>query len=732
MLNMENIEKIEKVIDKFDEEDKKQIEKISDKFEVKDYSLTIKEVKINYTYTVYNHKGVDTKLIPYNLPTGILYLGENLKEFNKGFIFEDKYKNLYDTAKKKIYFNNKYKFKFEGDLDKQAFSLFEGYDEIENKFKNVVFELKKDKSKEIKNKIKNEFIEELKAKLEKFDINNVILKYGKYFYTDYDYYYIHDNIIEYYDNNEKLSENDNFFQEVDNEEHLILLKACGNYKNFKDNYEGEIFYNTRIGKGKKQNDINNKFYFFPEWANITENLKLIKEDDEYILYNVKDKRITLEKNKKNPDGFAEIIIKDKNNEKTIYEIIVKLSTENKPIGNGIVKDKREGKLLLVNFDNNNIISNDLFDVIPKYIDEEEYTQNKLQKQNPKFKDFNLDPVNEIIPYNVDIKKEILQIDKLIEDINTIDKKMKEKIEKIKIESLGIRDQQHSGECWLYTIVQIILYANSRILGRKLDDFEKIHDKIGNYYSNNGKTNKDMEIIMNEYLPYYGLHYEKIKNENIDELRERLKRGIKCILTFDLNNKQWYNFTEYFDDTSIKQEDKLLTLDILNQPINEQIEDPDESDGHALILFDMDDQDNYTMVNSWGENWGYKGTFRAKRECFLDTQAIYSVHWFENELKPEEIQTWNEFPKLIINSLKEMNSIRCPICKRCAHIDQYEVVGNRYNKLRCPFKSKCEFEINYDNDNYEFILDQLITYDLITEKDVNKKFGLNFEFIKTIY
>ena len=117
MLNMENIEKIEKVIDKFDGEDKKQIEKISDKFEVKDYSLTTKEVKINYTYTVYNHKGVDTKLIPYNLPTGILYLGENLKEFNQGFIFEDKYKNLYDTAKKKIYFNNKYKFKFEGDLD---------------------------------------------------------------------------------------------------------------------------------------------------------------------------------------------------------------------------------------------------------------------------------------------------------------------------------------------------------------------------------------------------------------------------------------------------------------------------------------------------------------------------------------------------------------------------------------------------------------------------------------
>ena len=212
------------------------------------------------------------------------------------------------------------------------------------------------------------------------------------------------------------------------------------YKNFKDNYEGEVFYDIRIGKGKKQNDVNNKFYFFPESFDINEDLTKIKEDDDYILYKIRDKRITLEKNKKNTNGFAEIIIKDKNNEKTIYEIIVKLSKENKLIGNGIVKDKREGKLLLVNFDNNNIISNNLFDVIPKYIDEEEYTQNKIQKQNPKFKDFNLDPVNEIIPYNIDIKKEILKIDKLINEINTIDKKMKEKIEKMKIESLGIRDQ----------------------------------------------------------------------------------------------------------------------------------------------------------------------------------------------------------------------------------------------------------------------------------------------------
>ena len=72
----------------------------------------------------------------------------------------------------------------------------------------------------------------------------------------------------------------------------------------------------------------------------------------------------------------------------------------------------------------------------------------------------------------------------------------------------------------------------------------------------------------------------------------------------------------------------------------------------------------------------------------------------------------------------MESIRCLKCNLCDHIDQYEVIDERNNKLRCPFTSQCKFEINYDNDNHDFILDQLLTYDLLTEQDANKKFNLS--------
>ena len=175
--------------------------------EVSDFTLTtISDNSKGFinNYAIYNKNGVPVYLDTYDLETGILYLHEDLKAFNGGFLFKDKYNNLYDTAKKKIYFNCG--FEFEGDLDKPAFSLFEGFDEFEKKFKNNIGEIKKDKSEEEKKKLKNEIFEELKTKLEKFDMNNVILKNGKYFYSDMNYDYIHDNILEYYENNEKLYE----------------------------------------------------------------------------------------------------------------------------------------------------------------------------------------------------------------------------------------------------------------------------------------------------------------------------------------------------------------------------------------------------------------------------------------------------------------------------------------------------------------------------------------------
>ena len=69
----------------------------------------------------------------YQLETGILFFEP--KSFN-GFMFLDNNHNFYDTFHKKIYFN--YNYIFEGDNDKDAFSLFDNYNSIENEIKEGI------------------------------------------------------------------------------------------------------------------------------------------------------------------------------------------------------------------------------------------------------------------------------------------------------------------------------------------------------------------------------------------------------------------------------------------------------------------------------------------------------------------------------------------------------------------------------------------------------------------
>ena len=132
--------------------------------------------------------------------------------------------------------------------------------------------------------------------------------------------------MEYFENNNKICESDDFFQEI-NSQNQIIIQIYGTLRLFTPNdYEGENFYNLLIGKGKFKESINNnieikeKFYFFDSKKKL--NLQKIKEDDDSLFY-VDDKRITLEKNRKNKDGFVVILVKDRYNKTVIYEIKAK-------------------------------------------------------------------------------------------------------------------------------------------------------------------------------------------------------------------------------------------------------------------------------------------------------------------------------------------------------------------------------------------------------------------------
>ena len=265
-------------------------------------------------------------------------------------------------------------------------------------------------------------------------------------------------------------------------------------------------------------------------------------------------------------------------------------------------------------------------------------------------------------------------------------------------------------------------ANARKYGRPLEKFEEVYKNIITPLGKAGKTNKEMEKIMKDILPEYGLKFEKIDENN---LKDYLKRGIKCLATFDLKKKEWENFCSYFKGYSFNSKDKILTKEILEKPIH-NIENENKLEGHSVILVDIDDKEDdiYMFVNSWGKKWGNEGKFKAKKEC-LKNLVFYVVYFEISLLKEEEQKSWDKLKDNIKNLLKEMKSIKCPICKRSARIDKFDEENE--NKLKCPFETECIFEIENDNynDNFDFIASQLFIKDLNKKKNKKNKFDYGF-------
>ena len=263
------------------------------KHHIKFNDFTIEYDDLNNDAQYISNNGVPTKYYCYKLNSGKLFI--DIKAFD-GYMFLDNYNNFYDTINKRIYFNLDESI-FIGDEHKEAFSLFDNFDKMEKKLKDKVNEIKvKEMDENEITKIKNEFTKELIEELENFDLNKIILKNGKYYLDEDEYYYIHDDIAELYLDNKKYIETE-FFQETKN--NIIKINEYGNYKNFEDNYEGEIYYNTRVGKGKMKGDKNEKFYFLPSGYNFNGKLKEIKKEEENkkstLYYVTNRERITLEK-----------------------------------------------------------------------------------------------------------------------------------------------------------------------------------------------------------------------------------------------------------------------------------------------------------------------------------------------------------------------------------------------------------------------------------------------------
>ena len=409
-----------------------------------------------------------------------------------------------------------------------------------------------------------------------------------------------------------------------------------------------------------------------------------------------------------------IFVKDEKNEKMTMG-------EQKIKGNGVVYDNRKKEILFVNFDNNNILSNNLYN-LNTFIDRDEFEVNAEINNTKDPKSILRNIINKIL------SKE--------ENIEFIANKINEKMIQEKINILGVRDQHYAPECWVHALSEIIFMSNSRKYGRnmKKESFKDIYNNITTYYSKIGKTGEEIEKIMNVEFGKnkYGLIYEKTDDQI--KIKNYLKLGIKCLLTFNLNNKEWDNFCDYFQDKSIKSELKVITKEMLQRPNKKEVKDPDELEGHAVVLLDIDKDDNYCIMNSWGIDWGDKGTFKAKKDIFRNC-AIYAIYFTNELLTEDEVNAWNKLKRDIKVILLEMRKeekdniqknkrliIKCPICKKSAPIKGYKTTI--FDQFICPFESKCIFNITYDY--FPFIAEQI--YENERKKANNKNNRLDFDFL----
>ncbi len=70
----------------------------------------------------------------------------------------------------------------------------------------------------------------------------------------------------------------------------------------------------------------------------------------------------------------------------------------------------------------------------------------------------------------------------------------------------------------------------------------------------------------------------------------------------------------------------------------------------MILSDIDENDNYLFINSWGKDWGNNGTFKMKKECLKDGK-IHAIYYTINLLTEEEKNAWDNLKIKMINILK---------------------------------------------------------------------------------
>ena len=207
-------------------------------------------------------------------------------------------------------------------------------------------------------------------------------------------------------------------------------------------------------------------------------------------------------------------------------------------------------------------------------------------------------------------------------------------------------KQTIGNCYLHATRNIIRMARARIYPTNIpapDDLEKEIVKEFPYrYDIKGEVlGRDTFEVLKKMTPKYRLQVKQIIGNNNYEMERKVKiillRRRPVVLSFRFSYKQWDNFYKFIDPNS-QNKRNIMTKEIINKDVPN---DDKDSGGHAVVITKYD-KDCFTVLNSWGEQWGDNGFFIIKDFSIFLSYRCFDVFFTLKDLTQYEIDEYNKF------------------------------------------------------------------------------------------
>ena len=163
-------------------------------------------------------------------------------------------------------------------------------------------------------------------------------------------------------------------------------------------------------------------------------------------------------------------------------------------------------------------------------------------------------------------------------------------------------------------------------------------------------------------------------------------------------------------------------------------------GHDVLLIEIN-KDYVRFLNSWGSNWGDRGTFKVKHSNILkpfnsnDNPSFYDIVFYEKDLNLEEKSYYSnniEYIRNLISQYGEMNieairnhinhlyhyTFTCEQCNERMIFDKLEkYIKNGLHHIKCPLCNNSNIAKNK--------LRELLIFENLMH-DGNEDFDINFK------